>query len=358
MSRSSHASLFVITDNNGKEVTQMMLTKTVSLPVKIAGLGSYLPERIVGNAGLEATLDLSPGWIEKRTGIRERRYNGGETAVYQAAVAVRECLAHAGLTVADVDCFVGASSGPQQLIPCNAALLQAELGATDGGSFCFDLNATCLSFGAALHTIAPLVASGAYRCVVIFSTEIASRSVNPVQKESAVLFGDGAAAAVVVRTPDGEASALHLSRFATHSSGAAHTRFLGAGSLHHPADPTTTDAMNRFDMNGVAVFVQAARVMPPFLDRFFAELGVSRRAFAHVVPHQASGHGLDLLHKRFGFCTGQIVRNIETRGNCVAASLPIAWSEAVHAGRIRRGDAVLLVGTGAGLTLGAVALTY
>lgn len=328
------------------------------LPVKIAGLGSYLPERIVTNAELEASLGIAPGWIYERTGIRERRYNIGETAVFQAAHAVREALAHAGLTVADVDCFVGASSGGQQLIPCNAALLQSELGAADGYSFCFDINATCLSFPVALSTVAPLIVSGAYRCAVVFSTEIASRSLNSAQKESAVLFGDGAAAAVIIRTPTGESSAIHLSRFTTHGSGAKHTRFLGAGSLHHPNDPATTPAMNQFDMNGVAVFLQAARTMPLFLRAFLTDLGATPGDFAHVVPHQASGHGLDLLHTRLGFCPAQVVRNIEWRGNTVAASLPLAWSEAVHAGRVRRGDSCLLLGTGAGLTLGAVALTY
>lgn len=335
-----------------------MQFKTVSVPVKIAGLGAYLPERVVTNDELEAQLELVPGWIAKRTGICERRYNTGETAIYQAAQAVRQALANAGLTLVDVDAFVGASSGPQQLIPCNAALLQRELGAPDGGSMCFDINATCLSFPVALHTIAPLVACGAYRCVVLFSTEIASRSLNPNQKESAVLFGDGAAAAVIARTPDGESSALHMARFVTHSSGAEHTQFRGAGSLHHPNDSHTTTAMNQFDMNGPAVFLQAARAMTPFLDCFFADLGVPRQSIRHVVPHQASGHAVDLLHKRLGFCPGQVVRNIETRGNCIAASIPIALAEAVQAGRIERGDSVLLVGTGAGLTLGALALTY
>ena len=258
-----------------------MLLKTSSLSVRIAGMGTYLPKRVVTNAELEASLGIAPGWIEKRTGILERRYNTGETAVYQAAQAIRHALDNAGGDVTDVDMFVGASSGPQQLIPCNAALVQRELNAPEGSSFGFDLNATCLSFPVALHTIAPLVASGAYRCVVVFSTEIASRSLNPNQKESAVLFGDGAAAAVIVRTKAGESSALHLARFATHSSGSHHTTFMGAGSLHHPNDPTNTPAINQFDMNGPAVFLQGARLIAPFLDHFFADLGVPRAGFAH-----------------------------------------------------------------------------
>ena len=328
------------------------------LPVKIAGLGSYLPERRVINAELEMRLDLPPGWIESRTGVRERRYVAGETASGMAAAAVRAALADAGKELREVDAIIGASSGPQQLIPCTAALVQRELSAPDGGSACFDMNATCLSFLVALQNAALLVAAGVYRTVAVFSTEIASRSLNPCEPESFVLFGDGAAAAVVTRTPPGEPSALWHARFATYSSGADHTHFLGAGSLHHPNDPATLRVMNLFHMDGPAVLRQAARLIPRFLDTFFRDVGWERAGVDAVVPHQASGRALDLLSARLGFRDEQVVRNVATRGNCVAASLPLALAESVAAGRIRRGDRVLLVGTGAGLTLGALALTF
>jgi 3-oxoacyl-[acyl-carrier-protein] synthase III len=213
------------------------MERTSALPVRIAGLGAYLPERIVTSAELEKRLDLPAGWIERRTGVRERRYNTGETASFMAAQAARKALAQASIDASDVDAFVGASSGPQQLIPCNAVFVQRELGAPEGQSVCFDMNATCLGFPIALHQMAHLIAAGVYRTVVIFSTEIASRSLNPCQKESYVLFGDGAAAAVLTRAPVGDASAVNFAHFATHSSGAEHTQFLGAGSLHHPNDP-------------------------------------------------------------------------------------------------------------------------
>jgi 3-oxoacyl-[acyl-carrier-protein] synthase-3 len=328
-----------------------------ALPVRIAGTGCYLPERRVSSTELERRLDLPAGWIERRTGVRERRWNTGETASYQAVRAARQALDAAGLAPGDLDAVVGASSGPQQLIPCTAVFVQRELGAPEGRSVCFDVNATCLSFLVALHTLAPLVASGVYRNVLVFSTEIASRSLNPCQKESYVLFGDGAAAAVLTRAEPGQASALHLARFATHSSGAEHTRFLGAGSRHHPNDPETTRAMNLFDMDGPAVFRQGSRLIGPFLDGFFGGLGWGRDDVAAVVPHQASRHALDLLAARLGFREEQVVRNLADRGNVIAASIPLALHEAVAAGRLRRGDPVLLAGTGAGLTLGAVALT-
>lgn len=328
------------------------------LPVKLAGLGWYLPERRVTNAELEARLAIPAGWIERATGVRERRYATDETSAGMAASAARAALADAGLAVGDLDAIVGASAGPQQAIPCTAALVQRELGAPEGASACFDLNATCLSFPFALQTVAHLVAAGAYRTVLIYSSEIGSRSLNPGERESAVLFGDAAAAAAVTRSGPGEASALWHARFATHSGGADLARLVGAGTLHHPNDPATTPCMNQFAMRGPAVFKQATRLMGPFLDCFFAGLPWERDRIEAIVPHQASRHAVEQLTKRLGFRAEQVVLNLPLRGNCIAASIPLALAEAVHGGRIARGDRVLLIGTGAGLTLGAVALTF
>jgi 3-oxoacyl-[acyl-carrier-protein] synthase-3 len=328
------------------------------LPVKIAGLGAYLPERVVTSAELEERLGLPAGWIERRTGVRERRYNTGESASCMAARAAQRALAMAGVEAGEVDAFVGASSGPQQLIPCNAVFVQRELEAPEGRSVCFDMNATCLGFPVALWQMAHLIAAGVYRTAVVFSTEIASRSLNPCQKESYVLFGDGAAAAVLTRAEPGEPSAVHHAHFATHHSGAEHTQFVGAGSLHHPNDPATTPEMNLFDMDGPAVFRQGTRLIGPFLDEFFAAVGWHREDVDAVVPHQASRHAIELLTARLGFREEQVIINIAERGNCIAASMPLALTEAVEGGRIQRGQKVVLVGTGAGLTLGAVALTF
>lgn len=328
------------------------------LPVKIAGLGAYLPEQRVSNAALEARLGISAAWIERTTGVCERRYATHETSVGMAAAAARSALSAAGLRADDLDAIVGASTAPQQAIPCTAALVQRELGAPDGGSVCFDLNATCLSFLVALHTAAQLVAAGVYRCVLVYSSEIASRSLNPAERESAVLFGDAAAAAVLTCAQPDESSALWHAQFATFSSGARLTEVLGGGTLHHPNDPATTTEMNQFHMQGLAVFKQATRLSGPFLDRFFDTLGWERSSVDAVVPHQASRHAVEHLHARLGFRAAQVYSNLPLRGNCIAASLPLALTEAVECGRIRRGDRVVLVGTGAGLTLGALALTF
>lgn len=328
-------------------------------PVKIAALGSFLPPRIVTNDELADRLGIDPTWIARATGVLERRYaSPAETPLLMGTRAAQTALQAAGLTPDDLDLIVGASASPQQTIPCTAALLARELGVSDGRAACFDLNATCLSFPLALHTVATLLASGSYGTALIVSSERASPSLNPQEHESAVLFGDAAAAAVVTRTPAGEASAIWGGRFVTHPSGADSTVVLGGGAGYHPNDPATTPEMNLFRMAGPRVYRQGARLIGPFLDTVLADFGWDRGQIDALVPHQASRHAIELLHTRLGFRPDQVVNNIAQRGNCVSASLPLALTEAVAAGQIQRGARVLLGGSGAGLTLGLVALTF
>jgi 3-oxoacyl-[acyl-carrier-protein] synthase-3 len=326
--------------------------------VKLAGLGAYLPPQRVTSGELEAELGLAPGWVEQTTGVRERRRAAGESTVGMAAQAARSALENAGLGPADVDLIVFAAVGRQQYIPCTAVFVQRELGMPEGKSFCFDVDATCLSFLVALQGVAPVVESGACRAALICSAERTGGMVDAAAPETAALFGDGAAAAVVTAAGLGEGSAIEGWAFATFSGGAELTQCPGGGTLHHPNDPATTPDMNRFQMRGRAVLIEAVRRMGPFLDAFFARLGCDRADFDRVVPHQASRMGLHQCTSRWGFRPEQLVTNLPERGNCVAASIPLALAEAVHAGEVKRGDRVLLLGTGAGLSLGAVALTF
>ena len=327
------------------------------LPVKIAGIGHYLPECAVTSIELEREMGIPAGWAETASGIRERRRAIHETSSGMAAAAAHMALQQAGLSPADLDAIIGASSAPEQAIPCTAALVQQQLGAPDGQSACFDVNATCLSFVVALQIAANFIAAGMYRRVLIFSSEIARRSLNPHERESAILIGDAAAAAVITRSEPGDASALCYTRMTTFGSGAHLTEVRGGGTRHHPNDPDTTPEMNMFHMDGRGILRQASETIGPFLDDFFQHAG-PRTELDAVVPHQASGVGLKLLTARFGFRPEQIVVNLPTRGNCIAASLPLALSEAVHAGRIQRGHRVLLIGTGAGLSIAAAQIIF
>jgi 3-oxoacyl-[acyl-carrier-protein] synthase-3 len=326
--------------------------------VKIAGVGWYLPEQRITNQHIEERHGISADWIEQATGVQERRYVTTETTVSMGAAAAQMALQHAALDIADVDLIIFAASAPQQAIPCTAAFLQRELHAPEGRSACFDINATCLSFLFALQTAAHFIAAGTARTVLLCSSEIASPSLNPLERESAALFGDGAAAAILTASSPDEASAIWQVLFETHSSGANLTEIAGGGTLHHPNAATTTPEMNMFHMEGPAIFKQAAILVKPFLERFFSTLAWQRDEVQSVIPHQASRHAIELLTRRLGFTRDQVVSHLAQRGNCVSVSIPLALAEAVHAGRIQRGDRVLLIGSGAGLTLGALALTF
>lgn len=327
------------------------------LPIRLAGFGWFLPELRVPSAALEQEWGLPAAWISRVTGVRERRYaSATETSAGMAASAARMALEDAGISGASVDLIVGASASPQQAVPCTAAFVQRELGLAEGASACYDINATCLSFLVALHTVSHLIAAGSCRCALIVSSEITSRSLNPAEPESAALFGDAAAAVVVVATPPGEASRTGACLFETHSSGADLTELTGAGTLHHPNDPGTTPGMNLFHMDGPAILFTAGRLFGPFMERFLRESATTPRDFDAIVPHQASRAAVRLLWSRYGFLREQVILNLETRGNCVAASIPLALAEAVHNGRLNRGQRVLLAGTGAGLSLGAMEL--
>ena len=325
------------------------------LPVTIAGIGSYLPSRVVTNAELEARLSLATGWIERRTGVLERRVAQHETTVSMAVSAARIALQRAQLAVADLDAIIVASSAPQQAIPCTAALVQAALGAPDGKSACWDINATCLSFLFALHSAAQNITLGQYDHVLICSSEIPSGSVNPSEPSTATLFGDASAAVILTRSSSG--AGMHGARFKTFSSAAHLTEFKGAGTLHRPQHTVDQPDLNYFSMDGPAIFRHALTHMKPFMDDFLAKIAWTPADVDAFVPHQASRHGIEAVSTRLGFTPSQVISNIALRGNCVAASIPLALCEALESGRIERGQRVVLAGTAAGLTLGAVALT-
>ncbi len=328
---------------------------TVALPVRIAGVGKYLPERVVANAELEISMGLSAGWIFKRTGVLERRYASHETTVSQAVAAAQVALERAGVRLDEINAIIGASSTPQQAIPCTAALVQAALGAPDGGSACWDVNATCLSFLFALHSAAQTIALGMYETVLVFSSEIASPSLNPTEPESAALFGD-AAAAIVLRRDSTASSLVYGARFQTFASSAHLTRLSGGGTLHRPQFTHENPELNLFQMNGPAIFRHALQHMGPFMTGFLQGVGWQIPDVDALVPHQASKHGVEQVSRRLGFQPRQVMTNLATRGNCVAASIPLALCEAMESGQIGRGDRVVLAGTAAGLTLGALAL--
>ncbi len=323
--------------------------------VQIAGTGCYLPPRVVPSADVEAWCGVEAGWSETHAGVRERRRAEGETAADMAVRASQDALAAAGLDAGEVDLVISASGTPDQPIPDGGVMLHRGLGLS--GVPAFAVHATCLGFLAALHVAAPLVAAGAYRRVLVSCAEVTSGGLNPAEPESACLLGDGAAAVVLTQTPGGEASAIEAIRFETHSEGADLTAVRGGGSRLHPNTVPHRDADFQFSMDGRGVLRFTLARVGPFLEALRPGLSRGLPGIDRVVPHQASRAGFRLMDM-LGWPAERVEQTLPWTGNVVAASIPIALHTAVTEGRIARGDRVLLTGTGAGLTLGGVVLTY
>jgi 3-oxoacyl-[acyl-carrier-protein] synthase-3 len=329
------------------------------LPLKIIGVGRYLPQRIVPSAEIEARCGLPSGWVERWSGVRERRWvaDENETSSFMGAEAAKEAVANAGLKLHDVDLIINASGTPEQAIPDGGALIQRQLGLGSSGIACLTVHATCLSFLVALDMSANLLATGRYQRILIVSADIGSVGLNFAEPETATLMGDAAAAAVVIHTPPGEHSQLYAARLETYSEGADMTTIRGGGSRRHPNNPATRPEDNLFHMEGLNLLRLVRQYGPGFLERLSPGLSTGLGDIQLVIPHQASLAALRFLH-HFGWPAEQMVLTLDWLGNCVAASLPVTLYEAIHQGRLQRGDKVLLIGSGAGLSFGGIVLRY
>jgi 3-oxoacyl-[acyl-carrier-protein] synthase III len=320
------------------------------LPVKIASSAFYAPPRVETAAELAPRIGKTADWIIDSTGVRERRI-ADEPVEVLGARAARAALG----TGPDPDLIVNASVTPRQLIPDTSVFIQQQLGLE--GIPSFSVHASCLSFLIALHNTAALVAAGAYRRVLLVSAERPTPNRNLAEPESAALLGDGAAAAVLVPTPKDEASALIGWRMATWPRGAALAELRGYGQRCDPNDRATRPEDNQFAMDGPGVFKMVRRPLAGVVRTVLAEHGLTAADVDWIVPHQASGPGLDLL-PRLGLPRERIVNILGRYGNCVAASIPMALAHLAADPRVRRGQHVLLLGTGAGLGVAAALLRW
>lgn len=329
----------------------------VNLPLKIIGFGRYLPARVVPSSELEKLCDLPAGWVERRNGVRERRWVTDETSSFMAAQAAREALDEAGLKPDQLSLILNASGTAEQAIPDTGALIQRQLGLGKSGIPAMTVHNTCLSFIVAMDVAANYLNSGRYKNILIASADVASCGINPKEPESASLVGDAAAAVVVTRSGEGDSSRLHYAHLKTYGDGAYLTAIMGGGSGRHPAKPNHKPEDDLFHMDGPAVLRMVRTIGADFLDELYPGISKSLVDIDVVVPHQASKVGL-LMLQRFGWPEAKIMSTLEWLGNCVAASIPSTLYQSVRDGKIQRGQKVLLVGTGAGLSIGGLVLTY
>lgn len=322
------------------------------MKVRVVRTGLAVPERVETAADLAPRVGKSERWILDRAGVAERRV-ADETVQSLAARAVKAALADDP----PPDLLINASASPVQLIPDSSVFIQQALGWHGLGIPSFSIHATCLSFVVALQQAAALITAGAYRRIVVVSAEIATKNRDYREPESSTLLGDGAAAVLLEPTPEGEASALLGFEMSTWPEFSGLAEVQGCGLRHHPFDPETSLEHYYFHMNGISLYRAASTHVVPLLARILTRAGLSPDDVALVVPHQASGPVLDIIPK-YGFPAHKVVRIIERYGNCVAASLPMALAVADAEGRLKRGDPVLMFGTGAGLSIAFALLRW
>ena len=323
------------------------------LPISIAGWGTAVPDGRCSNADLEARLDTNDAWIVERTGIRERRVAApGETASTLGTDAAADAIKRAGLAPADIDLLVVATATPDQPLPHTGAFLGEALGLQCGS---FDLNAACAGFVYELVVGASMLNAG-YEHVLIVGSETLSRITDPDDRGTVILFGDGAAAAVLTRS----ATAPGLLAWDLGCDGSAAGLIeVPSGGGRQPASVETIAARGHYmKMQGQEVFRRAVRAIVDSSGVTMERAGVVVSDIAWFVPHQANLRIIEAAAKRLGFAPERTITNIAQYGNTSSASIPLALFEAVDDGRVEPGDLILCSGVGAGLTWGSALLRW
>ena len=317
---------------------------------RISATGFYAPPEVETAADLAAKVGRSEEWILARSGVARRHVSREEDVALLAARAAQQAIGEGP----PPDLIINASAIPRQVLPDNSAFIQKELGLE--GIPCFTVHATCLSFLVGLQVASSLLQSG-YQRILIVSAELTSMGRIFEEPESSILVGDGAAAAIV-EPPNGVGSReLLYWRMETWPEGLDFAQIKGGGSHRHPNRTDLDPSENLFAMEGPKLYRFAREKVGELLDHLFETCGISPDDIDLVVPHQASGPALAAI-PRYGLAEEKVMNIVGEYGNCVAASMPMALHLALEEGRIKPGDKVLMLGTGAGLSVAAALLRW
>jgi 3-oxoacyl-[acyl-carrier-protein] synthase-3 len=321
----------------------------------IVGWGMAVPDRVLSNDDLATMVDTSDEWIRQRTGIVERHIaDNGDTTFSLSLRAAQAALEVADQDPAHLDLIVVATVTPEHAFPSTACLLQSALGAEK--AVAFDLSAGCTGFVYALSLAADLLANGSYEWALVIGAETLSNIVDWTDRATCVLFGDGAGA-VVLQANDAPGGVLSSVLGADGSGG--DLLILPAGGSAQPACAESVASRQHFlRMEGRQVFRFASRIMPEASRQVLEQAGLDIQDVTLFVPHQANNRILQAAAKGLGVPEARLFSNVERYGNTSSASIPIALCEAIQQGLIRRGDVLVCVGFGAGLTWGATAIRW
>ena len=324
---------------------------------EILGCGSYLPDRIVTNEELSKTVDTSDEWIRSRSGIAQRHIAADGQATSDLALrAGQRALEHAGISAAEVDLIICATTTPDNTFPSTAAKVQSRIGMVGGAAF--DVQAVCSGFIYGLAVADNFIRCGQAKTVLLIGAETFSRILDWTDRGTCVLFGDGAGAIVMRAMPEDE-------NHDGGGNGKGHNSGRGVLSTHIHSDgthydllyvdggPSTTQTVGHLRMNGREVFRHAVTNLASVVDEALDANGLQRADLDWLVPHQANKRIIDSTAKKLGMSMDHLVLTVEQHANTSAASIPLALDVAVKDGRIKRGDLVLLEAMGGGLTWGA-----
>ncbi len=324
---------------------------------KVSGTGHYIPDRVLSNADLERMVDTNDQWIVERTGIRNRHLARDDQATSDLAyIAATRALENAQLSATDLDLIIVCTVTPDQPMPTAACVLQSKLGARN--IMAFDLSAACSGFIYGLSVADQFIRTGMYRHALVIGAEILHRIVNYKDRETCILFGDGAGAMIVSRAENGDSSQIMSTH--CHADGSLGELFtLAAGGSRMPFSQHVLDNDLQFvKMKGREIFKHAVRTMTTGCNEALEANGLSKEQVDWLIPHQANIRILDSVAQYFEIPPERVIVTLPETGNTSAATIPTAFDIAVRDGRIKRGQIVLLTAFGAGLTSGSAILRY
>ncbi len=325
------------------------------IPVGILAVSHYAPDRVVTNKELESQLDTTDEWITSRTGIRERRIASNEQSTSDlGAVAARLVLEKAGLSADELDLVIVATMTPDSLLPAIACRVQAAIGAKNAGAF--DVSIACSGYAYALSMGMGYVSSGMASKVLVVGADVMSRVVNWKDRNTCVLFGEGAGAAIL--GPVQEGYGLLAQELGADGSGGEHLTIPAGAGASPPTQAQLDGDPFKLHMNGREVFRFAVSAIGNSAARVAEQASLSAKDIDLFVPHQANLRIIEAAAKRLGVEMDRVVVNLDRYGNTSCASIPMALSEAVEAGRVKDGDHIVLVGFGGGLAWGSLVLRW
>ncbi|WP_283214762.1 beta-ketoacyl-ACP synthase III [Paenibacillus sp. HWE-109] len=325
------------------------------IPVGVLGTGKYVPERILTNQELETMVETNDEWIVSRTGIRERRIAAEGQATsdlcYEASLIA---MASAGITADQLDLIIVATITPDMSFPSTACVLQEKLGAKKAAAF--DLSAACSGFVYGLANASNFIATGTYKYALVIGADCLSRITDYTDRNTCILFGDGAGAVVIGEVP--EERGFKSFELGADGTGGPLLKIEGGGSRNPATQSSIDQRLHYIYMAGAEVFKFAVRIMGNAADEALRKAGWEKADIDLLVPHQANMRIIQASLNRLELTDDKCMINLDKYGNMSAASIPVALAEAAEQGRLNEGDRIVLVGFGGGLTWGASALVW